>query len=92
MSCEQVLQISGEVEPGAHAVLILDQVVGTSAKPIVPKNITLLVLPSRFSELNPVENVGQLMRDNSLSNRIFTSYDDIVDQCCEASNKFIEYP
>ena len=29
----------------------------------------------------------QFMRDNWLSNRIFTSHDDIVDHCCEAWNK-----
>ena len=27
------------------------------------------------------------MRDNWLSNRIFKSFDDIVDHCCEAWNK-----
>jgi len=27
------------------------------------------------------------MRDNWLSNRIFKSYDDLVDHCCEAWNK-----
>ena len=27
------------------------------------------------------------MRDNWLSNRVFKSYDDLVDHCCEAWNK-----
>ncbi|WP_432444831.1 IS630 family transposase [Rhizobium leguminosarum] len=90
---EHLLEISGEVDPGAHAVLILDQAGWhSSAKLIVPENITLLFLPPRSPELNPVENVWQFMRDNWLSNRVFTSYDDIVDHCCEAWNKLIDQP
>ena len=48
----------------------------------MPDNITLLPLPPRSPELNPVENVWQFMRDNWLSNRVFAAYDDIVDHCC----------
>jgi hypothetical protein len=33
------------------------------------------------------ENVWQLMRDNWLSNRVFKSFDDIVDHCSDAWNK-----
>ena len=43
----------------------------------IPDNITVLALPPRSPELNPVENVWQFMRDK-LSNRIFKSYEDIV--------------
>ncbi len=32
------------------------------------------------------------MRDNSLSNRIFKSYDDIVDHGCDAWNKLLDQP
>src|SRR5215213_6440807 len=32
------------------------------------------------------------MRDNWLSNRVFASYTDRVDHCCEAWNKLIERP
>ncbi|MBC2663843.1 transposase [Novosphingobium flavum] len=46
--------------------------------------VTLMPLPPGCPELNPVENVWQFMRDNWLSNRIFQSYDDIVDHCCFA--------
>ncbi len=55
-----------------------------STKLAVPINITLLPLPPRSPELNPVENVWQFMRDNWLSNRVFKSYDDIVALCCDA--------
>jgi hypothetical protein len=33
---------------------------------------------------NPQENGWQFMRDNWLSNRVFKSYEDIVDHCCFA--------
>ena len=86
-------EISLTVDPGAHAVLILDQAGWhTSKSLVVPDNITLLALPPRSPELNPVENLWQFMRDNWLSNRIFTSYDDIVALCCEAWNKLIDQP
>src|SRR5215216_6651219 len=32
------------------------------------------------------------MRDNWLPNRVFASYTDLVDHCCEAWNKLIERP
>jgi len=41
---------------------------------------------------SPVENVWQFMRDNWLSNRIFKSYDDIVDHCCFAWNNLVNQP
>ncbi len=46
----------------------------------------------RSPELNPVENVWQFVRDNWLSNRIFGSYQDILDHCCDAWNKLVEQP
>ena len=42
--------------------------------------------------LNPQENVWQFLRDNWLSNRIFKSYDDVVDHCCEAWNNLVDQP
>lgn len=79
--------------PGAHAVLVLDQAGWhTSTKLVVPNNITVVSLPPRSPELNPVENVWQFMRDNWLSNRIFTSDEDILDHCCHAWNTLIDQP
>jgi transposase len=49
-------------------------------------------LPPKCPELNPVENVWQFMRDNWLSNRVFKSYDDLLDHCCDAWNKLVEQP
>ena len=89
----RVLEISAMVDPGAHAVLMVDQAGWhTSPKLKVPHNITLLPLPPRSPELNPVENVWQFMRDNWLSNRVFKSYDDIVAHCCEAWDNLTDQP
>jgi transposase len=52
----------------------------------------LLPLPSKSPELNPVEFIWQFMRDNWLSNRVFSSYNDIVDHCCFAWNQLIDQP
>ena len=89
----QLAEIAQAVAPGAHAVVLLDQAGWhVSAKLKVPANITLVPLPSRAPELNPVENVWQFLRDNWLSNRVFASYDDIVGHCCEAWNKLVDQP
>jgi transposase len=86
-------EIAETVAPGAHAVLVVDQAGWhLSARLVVPANITILVIPPKSPELNPVENVGQFMRDNCLSNRVFKSYDDLVNHCCEAWNKLIDQP
>jgi transposase len=86
-------EISAHVAPEAHAVLLLDQAGWhLSGRLEVPANISLLPLPPRAPELNPMENVWQFMRDNWLSNRVFGSRDDIVAHCCEAWNKLIEQP
>ena len=86
-------EISAAVAPGAHAVLLLDQAGWHGSRDlVVPDNITLLPLPPRSPELNPVENVWQFMRDNWLSNRVFGSYADILDHCCYAWNTLIDQP
>jgi transposase len=86
-------EISLAVAANAHAVVIMDQAGWhTSKKLQLPANITIVTLPPRSPELNPVENVWQFMRDNWLSNRVFNSYDDIVGHCCDAWNNLIDQP
>ena len=65
---------------------------GPDDKLSVPPNITLVPLPPKCPELNPIENVWQFMRNNWLSNRVFRSYDNILDHCCDAWNKLVEQP
>jgi transposase len=86
-------EIALHVAPGAHAVLLMDQA-GWHLTPKleVPANISIVAIPSKSPELNPQENVWQFLRDNWLSNRVFASYEEIVDHCCDAWNKLVEQP
>ena len=86
-------EISRHVASGAQALLILDQAGWhESAALDLPTNITLLPLLPKCPELNPVENVWQFLRDNWLSNTIFTFYDDIDEHCCRAWNNLVQQP
>ena len=85
--------ISEKIARGRHAALLLDQAGWhVSAKLHVPANITIVPLPAKCPELNPQENVWQFMRDNWLSNRVFASYDALLDHCCAAWNKLVDQP
>ena len=86
-------EISLAVAPGAHGVVLIDRAGWhTTGKLKIPKNITLLFLPSRAPELNPVENLWQFLRQTYLSNRVFETYEDILDAPCEAWNRLIDQP
>jgi transposase len=86
-------EISRNVAHGAHAILVLDGAGWHGSKDLkVPQNITLMTLPPYSPELNPVENIWQFLRQNRLANRVFETYDAIVDACCVAWNALIESP
>ncbi len=86
-------EISRTVARGAHAILLLDRAGWhTSGHLVVPRNLTLIFLPSRAPELNPVENVWQYLRQNQLSLRVWPDYDAIVDTCCQAWNALMAMP
>ena len=69
-------EIARTVARGSHAVLLLDRAGWhTTYKLDIPKNMTLILLPSRAPELNPVENIWQYLRANWLSNRVFETYE-----------------
>jgi hypothetical protein len=86
-------EIARTVRRGAHAVLLLDRAGWhTTAALAVPKNITMILLPSRAPELNPVENIWQYLRQNWLSNRVFETYEEIIEAACEAWRKLIAQP
>lgn len=86
-------EISKHVARKAHGVVLMDRAGWhATGKLQVPENLTIILLPSKSPELNPVENVWQYLRANWLSNRVFETYEDIVDAACEAWNKLIEQP
>jgi transposase len=87
-------EISTQIAPGAHAVLICDGAGwhqrGRQLE--VPANLTLRSLPPYSSELNPMENVWDYLRQNKLCARVRDTYDDIVDACRQAWNFLIDDP
>jgi len=86
-------EISQTVAPKAHAAVLMDQAGWhTTEKLVIPDNITIIPIPAKCPELNPVENIWQFMRDNWLSNLIFETHDEIVDHCCKAWNKLVSMP
>ena len=85
--------ISDKIDRGRHAALLVDQAGWhLSEHLVVPANITIVPLPAKCPELNPQENVWQFMRENWLSNRVFTGYDNLVDHCCHAWNTLTDQP
>ena len=70
-------EISVAVTPGAHAIVIVDQAGWHFSKTLeIPDNVTLLPLPPKSPELN----------------RIFKSYNEIIDHCCFAWNQLVDQP
>ena len=58
----------------------------------VPANLTLLPLPPKSPELNPVENVWEYLRQNQLSLRVWPDYPAIVETCCRAWTALMAMP
>ncbi len=86
-------EISRNVATKAHGVVLMDRAGWHRTDKLkVPKNLTIILLPSRSPELNPVENVWQYMRQNWLSCRVFEDYGDIIEAGCQAWNKLIDQP
>jgi transposase len=85
--------ISQAIPAGRHAVLLLDQA-GWHTTQKLPQfpNLSLLSLPAGSPELNPTEQVWQQLRDRSLANRCYDSYEHIVEACCVAWNQFTQVP
>jgi len=86
-------EISRHVTRKAHGVVLMDRAGWhTTGKLKIPGNLTIILLPPRSPELNPVENIWQYLRANWLSNRVFEDYNAIIDAGCEAWNKLIAQP
>ena len=89
-----LVEISRRVAPDAHAVVTMDGAGWhrQGGRLRLPHNISILLLPPYSPELNPQENVWQYLRQNYLANRVFETYDAIVDACCDAWNKLTDQP
>ena len=91
---EHLKEISNQVAACAHAVVICDGAGWhqTGGNLSVPDNITLLPLPPYAPELNPMENVWEYLRANTLCSPLWESYDAIVSACNVAWNFLINDP
>jgi len=91
---EHLKEISTQVAPGAHAILVCDGAGWhRSGKRLrVPANITLLRLPPYSPELNPMENIWDYLRGNKLSACVWNAYEDIVSACKDAWDFLITDP
>jgi hypothetical protein len=86
---QHLCEISSEVAADAHAVVILDGAGWRNSDGLMlPRNITLLVLPSYSPELNPVERIWHYLRSHWLANSVSRSWVDIMDACEMAWNRF----
>jgi len=84
-------EISKNVEDGFHAIIIIDRASWHTTEALdIPKNISLLPLPAYSPELNPMEQVWQKIKGDSLTNTTFKNYDDIVERCAKAWNSFCD--
>jgi transposase len=84
-------EISSQVSPKAHAVLVCDGAGWHEASKeiLVPGNMTLLTLPAYSPELNPMETVWEYLRDNRFGSRVWKSYTEVVRACASAWNWFV---
>src|SRR3712207_2289129 len=76
-----------ELEPGAHAGLVLDRAGWHVARRLaVPANVTLLPLPPYSPELDPVERVRLYLRERFLPHRVLDGYAAVLAAACRAWN------
>lgn len=78
-------QFAREVPSHKHVVLLWDGAgYHTSRDLKPPPNLTLIQLPPRSPELNPVENLWHYLRSHCWSNRAYDDYDDLRQAACDA--------
>jgi transposase len=86
-------ELARAVPNDTHAVVVLDRAGWhISGDLAVPANLTLLHLPPKSPELNPVEKVWQYLRDRHLSHRVLADYDAVVGAACQAWNALTAEP
>lgn len=84
-------EISQVVPSGRHAVVVMDGA-GWHQQYLNLPNVSIVKLPAYAPELNPAEQVWQWIKSRHLSNRCYSSYEQIIDAICEAWNCFAAQP
>jgi transposase len=78
-------EFSTSLAGDVHAVLVLDQAGWHTSKDlVVPANITLIYLPPRSPELNPIENLWHWITSHHWSNRVHADYGTMLDSASDA--------
>ena len=86
-------EISCNVAAKAYGVVLMDRAGWHSSEKFeVPKNLNIILLPSRSPELNLVENIWQYMPQNWPSNSVFEDHEAIIEAGCRAWNKLMDQP
>jgi hypothetical protein len=76
------------VSEGEHVLMVLDQAGWHGAKTLkIPGCISLVPLPPRSPELNPVERLWLYLKERFLSHRLLNDYADIEQAICVAWNR-----
>jgi transposase len=84
-------EISKQVGRDKHAVVVMDGALWHQTD-LNLANVTLLKLPPYSPELNPMEQVWQMMKQRFLSNRSYKDINTIVEACCSAWKAICESP
>jgi transposase len=78
-------QMSQQLPPEVHAVLLWDQVGFHTSKTLqVPPNISLIELPAYSPELNPVKRLWAYLCSHYSANRRYENYDQLLLAACDA--------
>src|SRR5215210_4792840 len=82
---------SRQLAPDVHAVLVLDQAGWHDERALsLPRNVTLLPLPSASPQLNPVERIWLYLRERYLSHRVLDDYHALLEATCRAWNRLVD--
>ena len=86
-------EISDQVQPGGHAVIILDGAGWHRSNDLViPANLSLVRLPPYSPELNSMENVFNYLKSNFLANTLFPTVEDARKAVLGAWTRFAKQP
>jgi DDE superfamily endonuclease len=87
-------ELGRAIPRGTRAVLVLDGAGWhVSGDPAVPANLSLVRLPPRSPELNPVETVWLYLRERWLSHRVLAGgYAAVLEAACAAWNALLAEP
>lgn len=86
-------ELSKTLPENVHAAVIMDGAGWHRAKSLrVPENVSPIDIPPYSPECNTAEKPWQFLKDNYLANRIFDSYEHILDACQDAWRAMVAEP